>query len=86
MIRSMSFHLRGIAAASALMALSACEKPLFPGDMAPTQLQERQFNGGGQSWNYYDMEEGDNEDPCVDSANYPNMSQPWWNAPGYAQG
>lgn len=69
-----------------LLAAAGCEKPLFPGDMSPTQLQQRQFDGGGQNWSYYNMEEGDNEDPCVDNANYPDMSQPWWNAPGYSQG
>jgi len=74
------------AAVAAVAALVGCEKQLFPSDMSPTQLQQRQMNGGGETWNYYDMEEGDNEDPSVDSANYPNMTQPWWNAPGYAQG
>ncbi|MFM7807977.1 MAG: hypothetical protein ACKPEA_08610 [Planctomycetota bacterium] len=73
-------------ALAALAALVGCEKQLFPGDMSPTQLQQRNFNGGGENWNYYDMDDGDNEDPCVDNANYPDMSQPWWNAPGYAQG
>ena len=66
--------------------LAGCEKQLFPSDMSPTQLQQRQFNGGGENWNYYNLEEGDNEDPCVDNANYPDMSQPWWDAPGYSQG
>lgn len=70
----------------ALATLAGCEKQLFPGDMSPTQLQERQFNGGGENWSYYNMEEGDNEDPCVDNANYPDTSEPWWNSPGYRQG
>lgn len=69
-----------------LAALAGCGKPLFPDDMSPTQLQERQMNDGGGSWTYYNMEEGDNEDPCVDNGNYPDMSNPWWNAPGYSQG
>ena len=70
----------------ALLALAGCGPKLFPDDMSPTQLQERQFNGGGENWSYYNMEEGDNEDPCVDNAAYPEMSDPWWNAPGYSQG
>lgn len=66
--------------------LLGCGKQLFPDSMSPTQMQERQFNDGTGNWTYYDMEEGDNEDPCVDNANYPDMSNPWWNSPGYSQG
>jgi hypothetical protein len=74
------------AAALALIALAGCGKQLFPGDMSPTQLQQRQFDGGGENWSYYDLDDGDNEDPCVDNGSYPGTGQPWWNAPGYAQG
>ena len=77
---------RPMLVSATLAALSGCGKQLFPDDMSPTQMQERQFNGGGENWTYYNMEEGDNEDPSVDNANYPDMGQPWWDAPGYSQG
>ena len=70
----------------ALLALAGCGKQLFPDDMSPTQMQERRMNDGTGSWSYYEMDEGDNEDPCVDNAAYPEMSNPWWNSPGYADG
>jgi hypothetical protein len=41
---------------------------------------------GGQPVTYYDLDDGDNEDPNVDNASYPEMSQPWWNSPGYIGG
>ena len=37
---------------------------------------------GGQPVTYYDLDDGDNEDPNVDQGNYPEMSEPWWNSPG----
>ena len=41
---------------------------------------------GGQPLTYYDLDDGDNEDPNVDSGDYPEMSEPWWNSPGYIGG
>jgi hypothetical protein len=70
----------------ALLCMAGCGKQLFPDSMSPTQLQERQFNDGRSNCAYYEMDEGDNEDPCVDNAAYPDMSNPWWNSPGYSPG
>lgn len=80
--------------ALALITLCGCQKQLFPNSMSPTQLQQRQMDGdGSQSWNqnksslyYYDLDDGDNEDPSVDQGAYPSMSEPWWNSPGYIGG
>jgi hypothetical protein len=69
-----------------LVSAAGCETSPFPDSMTPTQLQQRQFDAGGQSMPYYDLNDGDNEDPCFDNAAYPNMSQPWWNSPGYEGG
>ena len=63
-----------------------CASSPFPDSMSPTDLQQRRFNSGGQSLPYYDMNDGDNEDPCFDNAAYPTMQQPWWNSPGYEGG
>lgn len=41
---------------------------------------------GGQPVTYYDLNDGDNEDPNMDQGNYPEMSEPWWNSPGYIGG
>jgi hypothetical protein len=62
------------------------QQRLFPDSMSPTQLQQQEMNAGGQRLPYYDLNEGDNEDPCFDNAAYPNMEQPWWNSPGYIGG
>ena len=82
------------AAALLPIALCGCQKQLFPNSMSPTQLQQRQMDGdGSQSWYqnksslyYYDLDDGDNEDPSVDQGAYPSMSEPWWNSPGYIGG
>jgi len=39
-------------------------------------------NQNKSSLYYYDLDDGDNEDPCVDQGAYPSMSEPWWNSPG----
>jgi len=54
--------------------------------MSPTQLQQRSMDAGGEPLPYYDLDDGDNEDPCVDQSNYPNGGEPWWNSPGYIGG
>lgn len=75
-------------------ALVGCQNQPFPDSMSPTQLQQRQMDDtGSPNWNqnrsslyYYDLDDGDNEDPAVDQGAYPSMSQPWWNSPGYIGG
>ena len=59
---------------------------LWQGDESPTQYQTQQMDRGGQPVTYYDLDDGDNEDPNVDQGNYPEMSEPWWNSPGYIGG
>jgi hypothetical protein len=71
---------------AALLALAGCQSSPFPDSMSPTQLQERSMDSGGQPLPYYDLDDGDNEDPCIDQSNYPNGGEPWWNSPGYIGG
>ena len=59
---------------------------LWQGDESPTQYQTQQMDRGGQPVTYYDLDDGDDEDPNVDQGNYPEMSEPWWNSPGYIGG
>ena len=59
---------------------------LWQGDESPTQYQTQQMDRGGQPVTYYDLDDGDNEDPTVDQGRYPEMSEPWWNSPGYIGG
>jgi len=68
------------------IALPGCQKQLFPDSMSPKQLQQQHYNAGTETLPYYDLDDGDNEDPSVDQGAYPNMSEPWWNAPGYIGG
>lgn len=69
-----------------LIPIFGCQPQLYPDSMSPTQLQQKQYNQGGQSLNYYDLDDGDNEDPCIDQGTYPNATEPWWNSPGYIGG
>lgn len=75
-----------LAATACTVAATACGPTPFPDSMSPTRLQQGRFDSGGQSLPYYDVNDGDNEDPCFDNAAYPTMSQPWWNSPGYEGG
>lgn len=68
------------------LALASCQSSPFPDSMSPTQLQQRSMDAGGEPLPYYDLDDGDNEDPCVDQSNYPNGGEPWWNSPGYIGG
>ena len=69
-----------------LVLAAGCETSPFPESMSPTQLQQRQFDSGGQAMPYYDLDDGDNEDPCFDNAAYPDSGEHWWNSPGYIGG
>lgn len=71
--------------ASAL-SLAACTQPeLFPGDVAPTQAQSNAM--GWPAPHYINVDDGDNEDPSVDMANYPYAGgTPWYLQPGYLGG
>ena len=69
-----------------LLAAAGCQSSPFPVSMSPTQLQQRSMDAGGEPLPYYDLDDGDNEDPCVDQSNYPNGGEPWWNSPGYIGG
>lgn len=72
----------------ATLLIGACQSQpsLWQGDKSPTQYQTQQMDRGGQPVTYYDLDDGDNEDPNVDQGNYPEMSEPWWNSPGYIGG
>lgn len=77
----------GAFAGAALLAaggLAACQPELFPGMEAPTQLQQESM--GWPAPSYINLEEGDNQDPSVDTPNYPYPSEPWYMQPGYLQG
>ena len=77
-----------IVLACTALFICACQSDgwLWQGDKSPTQYQTQQMDRGGQPVTYYDLDDGDNEDPNVDNASYPEMSQPWWNSPGYIGG
>ena len=70
------------------LLIGACQSQpsLWQGAESPTQYQTQQMDRGGQPVTYYDLDDGDNEDPNVDQGNYPEMSEPWWNSPGYIGG
>ena len=68
------------------MLAAGCQSSPFPDSMSPTQLQQRSMDAGGQSLPYYDLDDGDNEDPCIDQSQYPTGGEPWWNSPGYIGG
>ena len=42
-----------------LVLAAGCETSPFPDSMSPTQLQQRQFDSGGQAMPYYDLDDGD---------------------------
>ncbi len=85
---SIQFRTLQIVLAFTALLICACQSQpsLWHGDKSPTQYQTRQMDKGGQPVTYYDLDDGDNEDPNVDSGDYPEMSQPWWNSPGYIGG
>lgn len=72
-------------AALGLSFLGACQQQeLFPGMESPTQIQRNSM--GWPAPSYINLDEGDNEDPSVDTPDYPYPSQPWYAQPGYLQG
>ena len=85
---SIQFRALQIVLACTALFICACQSQpsLWQGDKSPTQYQTQQMDRGGQPVTYYDLDDGDNEDPNVDNASYPEMSQPWWNSPGYIGG
>jgi hypothetical protein len=79
---------RSAAGVTILVALlGGCQQDsLWQGSQSPTQEQTRQMDEGGQSAQYFDLNDGDNEDPNVDQGNFPGGGEPWWNSPGYIGG
>ncbi len=75
-----------IGAVTACIACTACQPqgPLFPGMEAPTQAQAQSM--GWPAPQYFDLDEGDNQDPSVDNAAYPYDGSNWYLQPGYLQG
>jgi len=68
-----------------VMLVGACQqKELFPGMEAPTQQQSNAM--GWPAPHYINIEQGDNQDPSVDTMSYPYSSSPWYMQPGYLQG
>lgn len=64
-----------------------CQSPSPWGNsMSPTQQQTRQMDKNGQPVSFYDLDDGDNEDPNVDQNGDMGSGEPWWNSPGYIGG
>lgn len=69
----------------ALLLCGACQqKELFPDMVAPTTAQADAM--GWPAPRYFGVEEGDNQDPMVDTPGYPYAGQDWYAQPGYLQG
>ncbi|MBM4112370.1 MAG: hypothetical protein FJ253_03195 [Phycisphaerae bacterium] len=83
------FSARTLAPALAVVGASlvgaACQqKQLFPDMVAPTTAQQDAM--GWPAPRYFGVEEGDNQDPMVDTPNYPYGGSDWYAQPGYLQG
>ena len=86
MIQVQSHALKALLLGVFMLCGCQSQPSLWQGDKSPTQYQTQQMNKGGQPVTYYDLDDGDNEDPNVDQGNYPELSEPWWNSPGYIGG